>query len=128
MVLVSNNSVGTLESDQNVSSKFNSGLVEKCWNYVRKIGKQHEFKVSLLFKIVTTILYNCYFVSAVCYARYNGTEIDWCEGVGMLIILTILVYFCLFYYKIFKPLWGNRVYSALILPISSFLDYCWSFR
>lgn len=117
-----------LESELNLENKSYVGFVERFWNRVRNFTKQHEFLVKSLFRILVAILYNCYFVAAIYYARQNGCEIDWCGGVGMLIILTILVYCGLFYYKIFIPFLGDMAYSTIIIPMSNFLDRCWRYR
>ena len=118
----------TQESGSDVENKFVGDYVEKLRNHVRNIIKRNEFKVLLLLRLLAAILYNCYFVAAVYHAKINGHDIDWCAGIGMLIILTIIVYSGLFYYKIFQPFWGDITYSKIILPISKFLDHCWSYR
>lgn len=34
----------------------------------------------------------------------NYCDMQWCDGYGMLLLLTVLVYICLFYFNIIKPL------------------------
>ncbi|XP_032794180.2 solute carrier family 28 member 3 isoform X2 [Daphnia magna] len=108
--------------------KSHGCLVERVWNAVQNISKRHQFKFILLLRIFLAISYNCYFVAAVYHARTERLDIDWCDGVGMLIILTVIVYCGLFYYKIFKPLWGDCAYTRVILPLTIFLERCWSYR
>ncbi|KAI9560238.1 hypothetical protein GHT06_014252 [Daphnia sinensis] len=108
--------------------KSDRSLVERVWNAVQNISKRHRFKFILLLRIFVAIAYNCYFVAAVYHARIERLDIDWCDGVGMLIILTVIVYCGLFYYKIFKPLWGDCAYTRVILPLTIFLKRCWSYR
>lgn len=118
----------TQESGSNVEHNFVGDYVEKFWNHVRNFIKRNEFKVYLLLRVLAAILYNCYFVAAVYHARINGLEIDWCGGVGMLIILTIITYCGLFYFKVFLPFWGDVTYSKIILPMSKSLNLCWKYR
>ncbi len=118
----------TQESGSNVEHKFVGDYVEKFWNHVRNFTKRNEFKVSLLLRVLAAVLYNCYFGAAVYYARINGLKIDWCGGVGMLIILTIITYCGLFYFKVFLPFWGDVTHSKIILPISKSLYLCWKYR
>lgn len=34
----------------------------------------------------------------------NICDMQWCDGYGMLLLLTVLVYSCLFYFNVIKPL------------------------
>lgn len=105
-----------------------SDPVERFWNAVQNISQRHQFKLLLSLRIIVAICYNCFFAAAVYHARVQQLYIDWCDGVGMLIILTVLVYCGLFYYKIFKPLWGDCAYQRVILPLIILLQRCWSYR
>ena len=42
---------------------------------------------------------------------------QWCDGYGMLLILTIIVYIGLIFFLVFKPRYGTQVYDAVIAPI-----------
>ena len=73
-------------------------------------GKFSEWKrmlqpfVSVSLRVSLATMYNIYFVCAVHYNRSRASAIDWCAGIGMLIILTALTYSALFYFHIFRPL------------------------
>lgn len=58
------------------------------------------------------LLYNAYIITAVAYHIRNDTNIEWCEGLGFLIVCTGLVYFGLFYYNFAKP-YVKRVVISL---------------
>lgn len=34
----------------------------------------------------------------------EGCDIEWCDGYGMLLILMIIIYTCLIYFHVLKPL------------------------
>lgn len=116
-----------LESPPN-ERKSLGDFVEKFWNYAGNFAERHKFKITLFLRIIVAVLYNCYFVAAIYYVRLKELDIDWCGGVGMLIIITVIVYCGLFYYKVFKPLCGDSAYSRVILPLNLILERCWSYR
>ena len=57
-------------------------------------------------KMLLTVLlvagYNCYLVYALYFQLSSGWTIDWCGGLGFIIIVTIVVYCNLFYFHIVK--------------------------
>lgn len=116
-----------LESPQN-ESKSAGDFVEGFWSYVGNFAEKNRFKITVFLRIFAAISYNCYFVATVYNAHLKQLDIDWCGGVGMLIILTVIVYCGLFYYKVFKPHWGDSAYSRVILPLTLILERCWSYR
>ncbi|EFX87744.1 hypothetical protein DAPPUDRAFT_96692 [Daphnia pulex] len=116
-----------LESPQN-ESKSAGDFVEGFWSYVGNFAEKNRFKITVFLRIFAAISYNCYFVAVVYNAHLKQLDIDWCGGVGMLIILTVIVYCGLFYYKVFKPHWGDSAYSRVILPLTLILERCWSYR
>ncbi|XP_046655316.1 solute carrier family 28 member 3-like [Daphnia pulicaria] len=116
-----------LESPQN-ESKSAGDFVEGFWSYVGNFAEKNRFKITVFLRIFAAISYNCYLVAAVYNGHLKQLDIDWCGGVGMLIILTVIVYCGLFYYKVFKPHWGDSAYSRVILPLTLILERCWSYR
>ena len=68
-------------------------------------------KAKMLFKlavkIVCVLLYNVYIVYSIYYHKSNGLELDWCGGLGFLLVMTGIVYLVLFYMNIVKPLVGR---------------------
>ena len=52
--------------------------------------------------LVAVSLYNAYLVYAIHYHVAGGKELDWCGGLGFLIVLTLLVYVGLFYFHVVK--------------------------
>ncbi len=52
--------------------------------------------------VVAVSLYNAYLVYAIHYHVSLGKELAWCDGLGFLIVLTLLVYLNLFYFHVVK--------------------------
>lgn len=42
--------------------------------------------------------------------------IQWCDGYGMLLILSVLTYIALIYYQVIKPRCGRRIYEGALKP------------
>ena len=118
-----------LETSQSeVRYRFISDFADKLRITVKNFGEQNASKAIAAIKILTAVLYNCYFVAAIYHSQQSEHDLNWCDDVGMLIILTIIAYCGLFYFKIFKPKWGNLTYSLIAVPISKVLQRLWSFR
>ncbi len=93
-----------------------------------RLFKGHEKEAKLGLNVLLAILYNVYFFGAVYYYTNNEDNdkgIEWCEGLGFLIILTVIVYACLFYFYIVKPLFrkalksnqGQKIMEKHCIPI-----------
>ena len=52
--------------------------------------------------LVAVSLYNAYLIYAIHYHVSGGRPLDWCGGLGFLIVLTLLVYLGLFYFHVVK--------------------------
>jgi pyrimidine nucleoside transport protein len=53
---------------------------------------------------------------------------DWCNGVGLLIIITVITYVSLFYFQVVKKFWGKYIDRAVLQPIAAHYDRVWKFR
>jgi hypothetical protein len=49
-------------------------------------------------------------------------NLDWCDGLGMLIIIVVLVYFGLFYYYVIKKHYGKTLYNTILKPINKYFN------
>lgn len=47
--------------------------------------------------------------------------IQWCDGYGMLLILTTFTYIGLLYYQIIKPRYGRQIYDRSLRPVHTLL-------
>jgi pyrimidine nucleoside transport protein len=50
---------------------------------------------------------------------------DWCNGVGFLIIVTGIVYWSLIYYHVLKRFFGKMFVRSIAEPIGKLWDKCW---
>ena len=90
--------------ESSVQIEEDSEILNRRGRFRRKLRKFNltlAFKLSL--KIVLVALYNIYMVCAIHYHKVNGLDMDWCGGLGFLIIITLIVYISLFHFYILKP-------------------------
>lgn len=66
--------------------------------------------------VIIFVLFNAYFITAVLYNRRNDINWAWCDGHGLLIILFVFIYWCLFYYHVLKRFFGKKINEAVIKP------------
>ena len=72
---------------------------------------------------VIFILYNVYFIGTLVHQTNQNVDFrywEFCDGHGFLIIITAIVYFGLFYYNIFIPLFGDKIYNNVFKPIGMY--------
>ncbi len=84
-----NNQSAAVASDTNVKSMFNKSSMKTLTN--------------IFVKVILFIGYNSYLGYAIHFNIENEKDMDWCGGLGFLILLTSWVYILFFYFKIFKP-------------------------
>ncbi|EFX87746.1 hypothetical protein DAPPUDRAFT_22032, partial [Daphnia pulex] len=78
--------------------------------------------------VILALLYNTYFIASIYYSIHNGIPMDWCNGVGLLIIITVITYVSLFYFQVVKKFWGKSIDRAVLKPIGAHFDRIWKFR
>ncbi|KAJ9591155.1 hypothetical protein L9F63_002310, partial [Diploptera punctata] len=69
--------------------------------------------------IITCILYRIYLIPVVNYKLHlpsGECEFDWCDGLGMLILVLAFTYFGLIYYHIIKKYFGSSINEKVIKP------------
>lgn len=107
---------------------FFGNLLEKFWSSIASwIANNTQLAWNLAY-IILALAYNTYFVASIYYMVSNGIEMDWCDGVGFLIILTSIAYLGLFYFQVVKKLWGKRIYKAVLKPCFDWLGGIWKYR
>jgi pyrimidine nucleoside transport protein len=66
------------------------------------VGANYRLAAKIAAVLVAVSLYNAYIVYAIHYHVSGGRPMDWCGGLGFLIILTLIVYAGLFYFHVAK--------------------------
>jgi hypothetical protein len=115
--------------------------VDKGHKLVHKLfHPKYEKKTNLAFKVIALILYKIYFFWALGHYTLNGdaTNIEWCDGLGFLIIITVVVDFGLLYGYVLKPgfKWAlqskkgaemvDKYYKPAIDQYEKFMSKSWS--
>ena len=95
---------GTFTPCDNADSKKSDRL--NRWNV------KHMAKIVLIIALVTA--YNGYLAYALHYHIKTGRELDWCGGLGFLIILSLVTYTSLLYFHVLKRLIPGRKVRLLV--------------
>ncbi|ODM88539.1 Sodium/nucleoside cotransporter 2 [Orchesella cincta] len=96
-------------------ARLYNGIRVSIYNLIatnKKLAK--KLVLGLLF-----LLYNAYFITAILYKDRNELPWEWCDGHGLLIILTGLTYTLLLYFHVLKPRFGKQINNAVIKPAVS---------
>nr|CAH0104896.1 unnamed protein product [Daphnia galeata] len=117
------------ETDEvNQSCSFIGNALEKFWAYLSDFLAERKTLVVGLVYVILALLYNAYFIASIYYSIHNNISMNWCNGVGLLIILTVITYVSLFYFQIVKRFWGKSIHQAVLKPIGAYYDRVWKYR
>jgi membrane protein CcdC involved in cytochrome C biogenesis len=76
----------------------------------------HRRTLKAIATLLLVLLYHTYLIAAVNYNISREIPIDWCDGLGFLIVLTGIVYWSLLYYFVLKRLLGHRIKKIIFVP------------
>ena len=62
-------------------------------NKIGRMRRKHETAVKRTFYFTLAVLYNVFFFYALYYFSSSDNGIDWCNGFGLLVLITLVVYF-----------------------------------
>ena len=101
--------------------------VEKLWNILsRRLSKHKTFVRSFIY-VILAVLFNAYFISCIVYfVNRSGFAIDWCDGVGFLVVIATVAYFGLFYFQVVKRFWSQTIYKSVLEPSIHFVNRLWT--
>jgi len=116
------------EFEVNQSCSFVGNALEKFWTTLGDFAVKRKTLVRGLVYVIIALLYNAYFIASIYYSIHNGIPMDWCNGVGLLIILTVITYLSLFYFQVVKKFWGKSIDRAVLKPAGAYFDRLWKFR
>ena len=110
------------------SCAFIGNALERFWTTLGRLIKENETIVYACVYILLAVLYNAYFISCMFYyVNHDEIEMDWCDGVGFLIALTIVMYVGLFYFQVVKRFWGKAIYKAALKPMGEGYEKAWKY-
>ncbi|CAL8129406.1 unnamed protein product [Orchesella dallaii] len=101
-------------NSMNIVARIYNGIRMALYNLV----STNKSLVKKLMLALIFILYNAYFITAILYKERNDLPWEWCDGHGLLIILTALTYWGLLYYHVIKPYFGKAINNAVLKPIN----------
>ena len=96
-------------------------VIEKFWEITYGLVEKHWTVLKICFLVMLAVLYNAYLVGSIHYASTRHDRLDYCDDVGFLLIITIIVYIFMFYFLVIKP-YSRRlpivkqIYKSVISP------------
>jgi len=96
-------------------------FIERFWEVTCGLMEKHRALVKNCLLVILCVLYNAYLIGSINYAVNRQDRLDYCDDVGFLLIITIVVYISMFYFLVVKP-YSTRLtivkkcYKSLIKP------------
>lgn len=88
------------------------------WNIVNCFS-QHKYIAQRIAILILNACVLAYLITAVMFFNTQGDcDLEWCDGLGMFIIIIALLYLGLSYYYIIKKFFGRVIYKTVMEPIS----------
>lgn len=80
-------------------------LLAKSHSFVYSLLSQSKYEkyLTLAIKIGLGVLCKIYFIAAILHYTNGNNNIEWCDGFGFLLILTVFVDFTIVYFYLLKP-------------------------
>lgn len=122
----------TISNEKNTSSQVNLADMESSddnyWS-IFKCFSQHEYIVRRAVIVILNACVLAYLITAVMFSSAQGDcDLEWCDGLGMFIILIALLYLGLLYYHIIKKRLGQLVYRRIMKPVSKWWNRLMTYR
>jgi pyrimidine nucleoside transport protein len=115
-----NEKVGMFEDKEHNGNVVGNGI-ELFWKAIGDLVKNHWNVVRCLLLVTLVILYNAYLIGSIHFAVSKQDCLDYCDGVGFLLIITIIVYTIMFYFLVLKRYFRKlpitkKMYKSMIKP------------
>jgi len=107
--------------DKEHSGNMVGDFIENFWAVTCGLVNKHWILVKFFLLVVLVILYNAYLIWSIHYAVNKHDRLDYCDDVGFLLIITIVLYISMFYFLVIKP-YSRRIpimkkfYKSVIKP------------
>lgn len=98
-----------------------SKVIEGGRTAVGDLIQKHKKLVKNVVLLGLFVAYNGYVATAVAYGTRHDQPMEWCDGLGFLIILTAIIWWSLFYYIVLKGIFGKAINKAVLIPMGRML-------
>ena len=105
-----------------------TGVVVGSRSVLGGFYKHHRRGIWIVIKMLLFLAFNAYLIGAIVNTAKRGIMVDFCDGVGFLIIITALAYAGMFYHYVLKPYLGNTVYHCIFRPVGTMGGKLWSYK
>lgn len=111
-----------ISDDEEEEKHENFLTILPCADNFRKQVTQLSKWRTCIFSVTLAAAYVAYVIAILIIQTKTEESNYWCDSDGLVIIITGLLFLGLYYFLIFKPLWGKIVYHRIIKPLNSFAD------
>jgi len=113
-----------LFEDKDYTGNIVGDAIEKFWEVIGGFVKNHWIVLRFVLLVILTVLYNAYLIVSIYHGVTTQDSLDYCDDVGFLLIITIVVYISMFYFFVvktyYRKLWKipmlKRLYKSVIKP------------
>ena len=113
--------------DKEWEGNFIGNFIESSWRTLNSFLSEYQRILRPIILTIVFLLYNVYLGAALVHGVTNRTCLNFCDDVGFLFLITLLIYICLVYFFIIKPLYRKflqtdqaaRLNKSVIHPIES---------
>jgi len=113
-----------LFEDKDYTGNIVGDAIEKFWEVIGGFVKNHWIVLRFVLLVILTVLYNAYLIVSIYHGVTKQDSLDYCDDVGFLLIITIVVYISMFYFLVvktyYRKLWKipmlKRLYKSVIKP------------
>eukprot|EP00092_Neocalanus_flemingeri_P002179 GFUD01002319.1.p1 GENE.GFUD01002319.1~~GFUD01002319.1.p1 ORF type:complete len:652 (-),score=150.80 GFUD01002319.1:85-2040(-) len=113
-----------LFEDKEYSGNILGDAVEKFWEVIGTFVKKHWTVLRFLMLLTLVVSYNAYLIGSIYHGVSTKESLDYCDDVGFLLIITIVIYISMFYFMVVKTyyrrLWkipmAKTLYKSVIKP------------
>ena len=101
--------------------------IERAWVLAEVLIHRHSTILTLFWQTLAVLAYHAYLMGAIYHHIQVGGELDWCTGVGALLIGTVILYAGYLYYGILQPR-GSAIYAPIrptVERVRSFFNRRW---
>ena len=120
----------TTFEDKEWEGNFIGNFIESSWRTLTSFLREYQRILRPISLTIVFILYNVYLAAALVHGVTNRTCLNFCDDVGFLFLITLLIYIGLVYFFIIKPLYRKfiqtdqaaRLTKSVIQPIQSRLS------
>ncbi|KAF2362673.1 Concentrative nucleoside transporter metazoan/bacterial [Trinorchestia longiramus] len=105
---------------------FIPGYTEKKKDFQEYAERTHLYrKLEQGFYVALALAYSAYFIAALSIVTDMDRDDYWCDGDGLVLVLTGITALMMFYFLIVKKFYGKKIYHSVLKPLDDKYEHYW---